>query len=193
MKDKGKRIYSNEEIRQMAMIGLDDEFVDYLRTAPDRVKQIVEDMLPCEQAKCELKVSYEKRDFDNGYEEEENLQTTVEKFEQIVIPICDEVQENVDLILQNEVDEFNPYIGMDFSKRLELNELRVTLTCGDECLLHNKPYEKIQVVLLYGGGKKFGAYLQCCCKCKKIFIKEEAFKELEIRLQEKNIKYSIVL
>lgn len=183
MRINGKRVYSNEEIRQMAMIGLDTDFIAYLQTAPDRVKNIVENMLPDEHTKSKLKATYDKKAV-RGYHEEKN-------FESEEILNSDEkkiVSENTDNVLGDEDKQNNPYCGLDFSKRLELDELRVEITNDDECHLHRRPYSKIQVVLLYGGG---GSYLNCCPFCKKLFMKEEEFKELETKLKEKNIKYVV--
>lgn len=187
MKISGKRVYSNEEIRQMAMVGFDTNFVEYLRTAPDRVKKIVENMLSSEQARTELRATY---DIDGT-----KTPILEEKYEQLEMSILDEAIEVHDNSEdgRQEIEEPNPYIDMDFTQRLEINELRVTITSDTKCRVHGNQFEKLQVVLLYGGGKRYGSYLQCCSKCKRLFATEDEFKELEIRLIDKNIRYSIEL
>lgn len=167
----------------MAIVGLDANFIEYLRMAPERVKIIVENMLPSEYAKNELKAECEKSESRYSYAEEDVEQVEVSSFDE-----RDNAKDSPGSAPQ---DEKNLYIDMDFSKRLEIDELRVKISSDDVCYVHSEPFEKIQVVLLFGGGKKYGSYLKCCPKCKKLFIKEDDFKELEIRLKEKNIKYSI--
>jgi hypothetical protein len=166
--------------------------VAYLRTAPDGVKQIVENMLPNEHAKSEFWAIFDTK-ADNCCEETAKLQSSeIDGDQDIRLNTCkiENVQESVGFAHDKE-EKVNPYLDMDFSKRLELDELRVKITNDVECHLHGIPYEKIQVVLLYGGGKKYGSYLQCCPICKKLFIKEEDFRELETKLKEKNIKYLV--
>lgn len=187
MKIEGKRVYSNEEIRQMAMVGFDNNFIEYLRTAPDSVKRIVENMLSSKQDIGELRWACHK-DVSAHYENE--------VYRQLELPFLDKAvntHNSQETILENVSGVTNPYADLDFSKKLELNELRVTLTYSDKCDLHNNPLERIQAVLLSSDGKKYGISLQCCRKCKKLFMKEEDLNKSEAKLKEKNIKYSVTL
>lgn len=187
MINNSRRVYSNEEIRQMAIVGFDTNFVEYLRRAPERVKQIVENMLSTEQAKTELRASYVKDDM--------NLLIWEEKKEQLEMSVLKNNIETCDNIEGEcqELEESNPYIDMDFTKRLELNELRIKIVSDTICHIHNNSFEKKQVVFIYGNGKRYGSYLQCCSRCKKLFATKEEFEELELSLKERDIQYSIEL
>lgn len=197
MKIEGKRIYSNEEIHQMAIVGFDTNFMEYLSNAPKRVKHIVENMLSSEQERNEIRTSYfinketcmnYNTEYSGTLEENENvddLEASSDGDERSFLG-------NVDNDKQKD-NQSNPYMDMNFSDRLELNELRVTVVTDDKCYIHGNRFEEIQVVLKYDGGKRYSSYIQCCPKCKKLFIPQEELEELEIRLKDKKIQYLIEL
>lgn len=174
-------MYSNEEIKQMSIVGFSNEFVAYLKKSSESVREIVEKMLPNEQSVIDLR---------EACLEQEMIELDCDKEK----TISDEEKKDCDSFNLNENDAIynaNPYDDLDFSKRLELEQLTVTLTDSEICSIHNCRFERVQVVMLRDGGKRYGCYLYSCLKCKRFFMKETDFKELEINLRNRNIKYTV--
>ena len=192
-KINGCRMYSNEEIKQMAIVGFSNEFIKYLKNSSENIRQTVEKMLPTQQSQNDLREACQKSDVDTKNTElckqldlKDEINCKSKFSEDIKYTQCKEENK-----IYNYENYTNPYKHIDFSKRIVIEQLTVTLTDADRCNIHNCNFESVHVVLLYSGTKRYGCNLKCCLECKRFFISDNTFKELETCLLERKINYSL--
>lgn len=174
---KSIRIYSIPEIKKMSVIGITDDFQDYINNSQDNIKEYLSDN--SYGGKIQLFIS--------------DLRNKPENIE--VEPVLDD-PENKTIIQQNNIDKQSSstisYENLDFDKRIDVTEFVVHLCKENYCKKHHEEFEIIQVLINYDVGRKYGIMTKCCKKCKKLFMTKAEVNEWKPYLKNKNIEMTIL-
>lgn len=85
----------------------------------------------------------------------------------------------------------SPYANIEFGVRIEVDELWITLTEKQNCPIHGIPYKNTQVMTRFARTKKYGAMLNCCPGCKRIYMKRQELNEYLPIFKAKGIIYQL--
>ncbi|WP_029319283.1 hypothetical protein [Butyrivibrio sp. AE3004] len=96
-----------------------------------------------------------------------------------------------DIDIQSIIDDTNLYQSQDFGKRVNIEEFELYIWPEYYCPIHGELLEKIQVVATYGKGKKFGVIVDCCKKCKRLYVSPFEVNSIVEDIRQKKIPYII--
>lgn len=113
---------------------------------------------------------------------------TTEETESDVLEILAEKEESE---VEEEPVNQSPYADKEFKSRLEVDELWLNITETQWCQLHGIPYQTIQVMVRFGGTKKYGVLSNCCPQCKRLYMNAQEYKEYLPIFRKKGIIYHI--
>ena len=100
----------------------------------------------------------------------------------------EEEDDDTETSIDNEESD-NYYENYDFKDRIATNTLIAYISSNTKCKKHDTELKPIQVVLEYDEGRKYSINLNCCSKCKKLFISKNDSEEIKDFLERKNIDY----
>ncbi|MCR5836011.1 MAG: hypothetical protein K6G88_05870 [Lachnospiraceae bacterium] len=180
----GTRLYSIKEIKKMcAGNTISDELKTYIMNAPRNVVRIID------------RWSGEKKEYLSDNLEDEVIYSDFvategeQDSEAVLVITSSEEKDTQDIAIREKADVqcVNPYEGLEFESRLDVDSLYIHISEDSKCPVHRTELKSIQVVVKYDQGKKFGVMCNCCKLCKRIYCSQSQMVHIREAILDKNI------